>query len=416
MSKVVKLGNVSSPAVTVGDTLLEEMDSFIYLGSVIDDKGGTEADVPCGIGDFLTIFNYKYGRCFIFNDMLQKHNDISSQRYTTQPGPDNGLILELDVEQSEYLDTTESVGFKIVVNPQDTIAFPEDQGLIVMPGTSTNIGLKKVGFRFQSSSKLLQTLKTLVQHDLKVIKDIIVDLRESSLLYFQVEMSRAPPPYSACVELTDELNVELNVYSFTEGTRYTAEACRKTCYMRELGYQCGCCDLHFICPPEFYNISFCNATNTDEFVCKKQVLKMFEKGELDCLSRCLPPCEEVAYDVAHSTALWPSNNAILNEIVNNGWDKADYNSIKSSTRENVLRVVIYFEDLAVRRVESRPSYDWNRLLSDIGGQLGLWLGFSILTAMEWLELAYDAGIRVATRKSQGAHKTRVHVQESGNNY
>ena len=44
-SKVVKLGKVSNLAVTVEDTPLEEVDSFTYLGSVIDGKGGTEADV-----------------------------------------------------------------------------------------------------------------------------------------------------------------------------------------------------------------------------------------------------------------------------------------------------------------------------------------------------------------------------------
>ncbi|XP_012942490.1 degenerin deg-1-like [Aplysia californica] len=306
---------------------------------------------PRGYGKFLPSFNLKY---------------------TTKPGPSNGLILELNVQQSEYLSATESAGFKIAVRPRDTLAFPEDQGLIVMPGTNTNIGLKKV------------------------------------------EMSRTPPPYSACVELTDEPNVELNMFSFTEGTRYTAEACRKTCYMRELVRQCGCCDLHFICPPEIYNnISFCNATNTDEFVCKKQVLKMFEKGELDCLSRCLPPCEEVVYDVALSTAIWPSNNAIPYKMTALGFDQANLNTAMSEMKRNFLRVAIFYEDLAVRRVESRPSYDWNRLLSDIGGQLGLWLGFSILTAMEWLELAYDAGIRATTRMSLGAQTTRAHGQEQG---
>ncbi|XP_005092038.2 3-hydroxy-D-aspartate aldolase [Aplysia californica] len=36
---------VLSPVVTVEDTPLEEVDSFIYHGSVIDGKGGTEADI-----------------------------------------------------------------------------------------------------------------------------------------------------------------------------------------------------------------------------------------------------------------------------------------------------------------------------------------------------------------------------------
>ncbi|XP_012942494.1 amiloride-sensitive sodium channel subunit gamma-like [Aplysia californica] len=331
--------------------------------------------MPCSADDFLTVPNYKYGDCFVFNKQIPENFTHSNPRYTTKPGPDNGLIMKLDVQQMQYLYTTEDAGFKIVVHSQDTTAFPEDEGFLVMPGTRTNVGLKRT------------------------------------------EMSRAPPPYSTCIGLADEYNVDMNVYSLTDGTRYSGEACRKTCYIREVVRQCGCCDILFVCPSEIYNTyevnetnPYCNATNTDQFFCKKRVLNAFEKGELDCLGRCLPPCEEVVYDVALSTALWPSENWVF---VPPGTSMQDAKNIINYYRENMLRVAIYFEDLTEKHVESRPSYDWNRVLSDIGGQLGLWLGFSILTAMEWLELAYDAGIRAGTRKSQGAQAAKVHVQQQG---
>ena len=36
-----------------------------------------------------------------------------------------------------------------------------------------------------------------------------------------------------------------------------------------------------------------------------------------------------------------------------------------------------------------PLLQWSRLLSDLGGQLGLWMGFSMLTAVELLGLAVE---------------------------
>ena len=47
---MLKIGNVSANEVTLGNTPLEEVDEFTYLGSIIDKKGGTEADIKARIG------------------------------------------------------------------------------------------------------------------------------------------------------------------------------------------------------------------------------------------------------------------------------------------------------------------------------------------------------------------------------
>ena len=55
-SKVLKIGNVSANEVTLGTTPLEEVEEFTYLGSIIDKKGGTEADIKARIGKARTAF------------------------------------------------------------------------------------------------------------------------------------------------------------------------------------------------------------------------------------------------------------------------------------------------------------------------------------------------------------------------
>ena len=49
-SKILKTGTASDKEVTLEDVPLEEVGSFCYLGSVIDGKGGTEADIKARIG------------------------------------------------------------------------------------------------------------------------------------------------------------------------------------------------------------------------------------------------------------------------------------------------------------------------------------------------------------------------------
>ncbi|GFN76096.1 nucleosome assembly protein (nap) protein [Plakobranchus ocellatus] len=60
-----------------------------------------------------------------------------------------------------------------------------------------------------------------------------------------------------------------------------------------------------------------------------------------------------------------------------------------------LRLEIYFDSLILDKIVGQPAFTWNKLLSDIGGQLGLLLGFSILTAVEILELlVMDLGLGI----------------------
>ncbi|XP_076464690.1 FMRFamide-activated amiloride-sensitive sodium channel-like [Babylonia areolata] len=55
-------------------------------------------------------------------------------------------------------------------------------------------------------------------------------------------------------------------------------------------------------------------------------------------------------------------------------------------RQNLLRLNVYLEDLSVVKYKQMPAYGMEDLFADIGGTLGLWMGVSVLTIMELLEL------------------------------
>ncbi|XP_015421723.1 PREDICTED: acid-sensing ion channel 3 [Myotis davidii] len=56
-----------------------------------------------------------------------------------------------------------------------------------------------------------------------------------------------------------------------------------------------------------------------------------------------------------------------------------------SSRENVLVLDIFFEALNYETVEQKKAYEVSELLGDIGGQMGLFIGASLLTILEILD-------------------------------
>jgi len=60
---------------------------------------------------------------------------------------------------------------------------------------------------------------------------------------------------------------------------------------------------------------------------------------------------------------------------------------KAQLRHLLTRVVVHIADSNVIKTTESPDYDMIRLVSDIGGQLGLWIGVSVITLVEVVQLA-----------------------------
>lgn len=91
------------------------------------------------------------------------------------------------------------------------------------------------------------------------------------------------------------------------------------------------------------------------------------------------------FKISTSLAVWPSENYEVfyqDELIKRGkFDWLDFGSL----RRNVLKIQIFFEELNVEMIKEQKSYGIADFASDIGGQLGLWIGFSVLTIAEFIE-------------------------------
>ncbi|KHN72086.1 Degenerin unc-8 [Toxocara canis] len=217
--------------------------------------------------DFKLHMDPEYGNCYTFN-----FND-SVELKNTRAGPMYGLRLLLNVNQSDYLPTTEAAGVRLVVHEQDQEPFPDTFGYSAPTGFVSSFGLK---------TKVLQRLDA---------------------------------PYGLC-----------------------SDTFRPEGYIYEEHYS-----------PE--------------------------------------PCRENVFETAYSCSAWPAQNFKIGVDCSAVVDI--YNDSKACTeyyRLNTAYIEIYYEQLNFESLKETAGYSIVNLFSDFGGNIGLWIGFSIITMMEIVEL------------------------------
>ena len=97
---------------------------------------------------------------------------------------------------------------------------------------------------------------------------------------------------------------------------------------------------------------------------------------------------------------------------------ADYFNISTQeVEQNLIALDIYFQETGILKTETVYSYDNSALLSDLGGQLGLFLGASVISMLEFILFVFDDFKRICcTRKfkkavSEVENKMATHVPQ-----
>ncbi|KAK3748779.1 hypothetical protein QZH41_013515 [Actinostola sp. cb2023] len=116
--------------------------------------------------------------------------------------------------------------------------------------------------------------------------------------------------------------------------------------------------------------------------CSWPAWAFFEEKKLD---NCPIACESIEYSAKLSYARFPSNPYV--DILAKEYGLiGTHQENREFLRDNLLELKIYYEDLTFKDIHQVPSYDLFSLLGDVGGQIGLFLGASLLTLVEYLDL------------------------------
>uniref|UniRef100_F1KZA3 Degenerin deg-1 n=1 Tax=Ascaris suum TaxID=6253 RepID=F1KZA3_ASCSU len=290
---------------------------------------GRQCDIDV---DFKLHVDPEFGNCFTFNW------DKDNNRTSSKAGPMYGIRVMLFVNTSDYMVTSESSGVRIAVHSPTDFPFPDTFGYSAPVGFASSFGLKK-----------------------------------------QV-VERLAAPYGDC-ETRKKMNSSWYIYGDYD---YNAEGCHRSCFQNALLAKCACGDPRFPVPR---GRKHCAAFNATARACLERAI--LEIGDFhhitdleDCV--CKQPCEHETFSVTFSASKWPSGATDLGDC--EGMTERECETYYS---KNAAMVEVYYEQLNYELLKESEAYGLVNLLADVGGHLGLWMGFSVITIIECAVLLFD---------------------------
>ncbi|KAF5296274.1 hypothetical protein FQR65_LT10269 [Abscondita terminalis] len=155
---------------------------------------------------------------------------------------------------------------------------------------------------------------------------------------------------------------------------YSNANCKMECLVNKTIEQCGCVPYHY---PKSDETRICHHVND---LCSMRVKDsmealLSETDEKDFCD-CLPSCFRLDFEKVISYA----------QIINKTRPPDHYLHNKSRTyiRNNIIAVDVYFEVTDFSRFTKNELYGSSDIIASVGGLLGLFLGFSILSIVEVL--------------------------------
>ncbi|XP_072040596.1 acid-sensing ion channel 5-like [Amphiura filiformis] len=174
------------------------------------------------------------------------------------------------------------------------------------------------------------------------------------------EYENLPPPWGVCNRH--------RVLKYQ--TNYTYSGCLLECKLKYYIKGCTCKPLGY--PGDV------RACDSDELSnCIKNVTKRYRAGNYPSCD-CPIPCSFSDYGWSISYAAYPNQDAA------NGTLKL-YSVSEEYLRNNFVSLDVYYEELNYQLNEETEAMPYSSLISDIGGQVGLFLGASAITIGEMLE-------------------------------
>nr|CAD2202286.1 unnamed protein product [Meloidogyne enterolobii] len=307
--------------------------------------------------DFKLHNTAQYGNCYTFN--WNRDSQITAHR----AGANFGLRVLVYANVSEYLPTTEAIGFRITVHDKWTVPFVDAFGENAPTGMLSSYGVRMKKF-------------------------------------FRLEH-----PYGHC--RTGNQMPEGYIYT---GYNYSVEGCHRSCLQQEILRICGCADPTLPIPSGSRQCGM-EEQKARECIRTIQDQKVVVEERLD-KCKCPLPCHEIGYELTYSAARWPSGTARIMECASSD------ELCLEQYRINAALIQVFYEEFNYQTLTESAAYSMTSLIADLGGLSGLWIGISIVSILEvvqliWFCMEYIHKKKVARDTSRREHSSDDHSEPSG---
>ena len=326
---------------------------------------------------FSRIIDSHFFNCYTFeawratgSDWILFSGDHSSLRLVIYSGRKNNIKKSPD---NFYLNN----GIRVILHSPNTIPRPQNSGYDVLPGTSLILTTKPQSFRRLS-------------HPYGQCKDGVYTTntsqiyKQSSSDCLAMKLSEATSKNCKCRDTTPGqwLTVAYNS---------TVESCFKVTNLSKSEWE--------------------NAKDSesfqDEWSKKKECLENSRLSMSLQPNKCFPLCNETIFDTNIHTLpgmtadnadeIWEGARQMMVDNYNrSGYPKKWQNLVKLglmersiSNKHGLVPISVKFEDKVAIQIIESPAYSSDQALSDLGGQLGLWIGVSVMALFELIPLFYN---------------------------
>ncbi len=227
--------------------------------------------------------------------------------------------------------------------------------------------------------------------------------------------SKLAAPYSDCItDLTPFSDYSKTLFGYFADlnvTTYDQDLCVSLCYQDKLIDNCSCSSLKI---QTIRDENYC--LYDSEVTCKHNFDNYFSQADptVVCGNVCRDECSKVTYDLSTYQASYP-NDAYLSDVIyllasrkpslsrtiSNYLSVHNLSGAYRLADQSVLKVTVNYAQNTYATITESPAITSEGLLGNIGGQLALFLGISLLSLVEIVDLLLELAITVfCSLKSQ----------------